>query len=196
MNTKLNAEYWNSRYIDNRMGWDIGYPSKPIKTYVDQLQDKTISILIPGGGNAYEAEYLHNQGFKNVTVVDIAPVTKQGFLDRAPHFPEHHFIVKDFFELEGQFDLILEQTFFCALAPELRKSYAVKMHELLKPHGKLVGLLFDFPLKDGPPFGGSKTEYLGYFDSLFNSNVFEKCINSIKPREGKEFFINLSKRIA
>ena len=35
--------------------------------------DKTASILIPGCGNAYEAEYLLANGFKNITIIDIAP---------------------------------------------------------------------------------------------------------------------------
>ena len=64
--------YWSQRYLDGHTGWNIGYPSTPIKTYVDQLDNKDISILIPGAGNAYEAEYLWEKGFRNVDVLDIA----------------------------------------------------------------------------------------------------------------------------
>lgn len=39
--------------------------------------------------------------------------------------------------------VLMEQTFFCAINPSLRKDYVAKMHELLAPNGKLVGVLFD-----------------------------------------------------
>jgi len=101
----------------------------------------------------------------------------------------------DFFELRQTFDLIVEQTFFCALAPTLRKSYFKKMHELLKPGGKLAGVLFDDVLNpDKPPFGGNREEYLSYIGNAFKINTFEICYNSIKPRQGRELFINLEKR--
>ena len=42
------------------------------KAYVDHLQDKNAPVLIPGCGHGYEAEYMLEQGFSDVTVVDIA----------------------------------------------------------------------------------------------------------------------------
>lgn len=194
MSNNLDADYWNTRYLENRLGWDIGYPSTPLKEYIDQLDDTSLDILIPGGGNAYEAEYLLEKNFTNSIVVDLAETAKKGFLERAPHFPQSQFLVQDFFDLKGDFDLILEQTFFCALDPSLRHEYAKKMHSLLKPNGKLVGLLFDFPLDGGPPYGGSKEEYLAYFEAYFALDVFERSYNSIPPRQGKELFINLTRK--
>ncbi|NKI30898.1 SAM-dependent methyltransferase [Croceivirga thetidis] len=191
MSDILNAAYWDNRYQENQLGWDIGYISTPLKNYADQLPDKSIRILIPGGGNSYEAEYLYKTGFKNTFVVDLAQTAKDNFLERFPDFPENQFIVKDFFDLEGTYDLILEQTFFCALHPSFRLTYAKKMHKLLVAGGRLVGLLFDFPLNGGPPFGGTKEEYLGYFEPYFKVGVFEQCYNSIPPRKGKELFMNL-----
>ncbi len=190
----LDASYWDKRYRENKLGWDIGNPSTPLKAYVDQLENKSLGILIPGGGNAYEAEYLFNRGFYNVTVLDISEVARAGFFDRKPDFPKDKFVVQDFFDLNGECDIVLEQTFFCALDPSLRPSYAKKMYQLLKPGGKLVGVLFDFPLDGGPPFGGSKEEYVTYFEKDFDIRVFDHCYNSIPSRKGKEFFINLSKK--
>ena len=60
-----NMQYWQNRYLENSTGWDLGDISPPIKAYIDQLNNKNIKILIPGAGNAHEAEYLHNQGFKS-----------------------------------------------------------------------------------------------------------------------------------
>jgi len=188
----LDKDFWNNRYVGNQIGWDLGAPSTPLKEYIDTLEDTTIRILIPGCGNAYEAEYLHQQGFENVFVIDIAPLALQGFSERVPTFPKDYLIAGDFFEHKAEYDLILEQTFFCALNPELRSDYSRKMHELLAPNGKLSGVMFNFELTEkGPPFGGSIEEYEGYFEEYFEINSMAPCENSIKPRLGSELWVEL-----
>lgn len=187
-------EYWDKHYGDTQPGWDIGYVSTPIKEYIDQLTDKSIRILIPGAGNAYEAEYLHENGFDNVFVIDWSKNAKDNFLSRCKDFPGDNFLVENFFEHKGEYDLIIEQTFFCAINPAARRHYAEKMYELLKPGGKLAGLLFDDKLNDdGPPYGGSREEYVSYFKPYFEFRVYETARNSIKPRAGRELFINFVK---
>ena len=191
----LNKNFWDLRYQNNEIGWDIGYISTPLKKYIDQLTDKNIKILIPGGGNSYEAEYLHNLGFKNVFVVDISPTALTNLKNRVPDFPKNHLINIDFFKLNNSFDLILEQTFFCALTPKLRDNYVLKMNQILRPNGKLVGLLFNIPLnKDRPPFGGTKKEYLSYFKTYFKIEIMELSYNSISERTNNELFIKLIKK--
>lgn len=191
----LNKNFWDLRYQNNEIGWDIGYISTPLKKYIDQLTDKNIKILIPGGGNSYEAEYLNNLGFKNVFVIDISPTALTNLKNRVPDFPKNHLINIDFFKLNNSFDLILEQTFFCALSPKLRDNYVLKMNQLLRPNGKLVGLLFNIPLnKDRPPFGGTKKEYLSYFKNYFKIEIMELSYNSISERTNNELFIKLIKK--
>lgn len=193
--TILNKTYWENLYQTQDTGWNIGHVSTPIKTYIDQLEDKSLKILIPGAGNSYEAEYLYNNGFKNLYVLDIAKQPLENLKQRVPDFPETHLLQHDFFELNNTFDLIIEQTFFCALNPDLRSQYVRKMSELMKPNGKLVGLLFDFPLtQEGPPFGGSKEEYIARFSNNFNLKTLEPSYNSIKPRAGKELFFIFEKK--
>jgi hypothetical protein len=89
----------------------------------------------------------------------------------------------------------LEQTFFCALLPEIRKKYVSKMHQLLKPEGKLVGLLFNIPLNDNkPPFGGNESEYRSLFEEKFKIEKMETAYNSIPPRAGSELFFMVTKK--
>ncbi|WP_435413911.1 methyltransferase domain-containing protein [Polaribacter aestuariivivens] len=191
----LSQNAWNSRYINNDIGWDLGKVSPPLKNYFDQLEDKKIKILIPGAGNAYEAEYLFNLGFKNVFVIDLSKTALNNFKKRVPDFPTSQLLHGNFFDINISFDLIIEQTFFCAINPNLRQQYAIKMHQILKTNGKLVGLLFNAPLYDNrPPFGGSKKEYVSYFKPYFEMKTFENCYNSIKSRHGKELFIQLIKK--
>lgn len=189
------ASYWSNRYRNHQTQWDIGFPSTPLKTYIDQLENKEVRILIPGCGNAYEAEYLHQRGFINVTIVDIAEEPLTAFKNRIPSFPEDHLVTADFFELDGKFDLILEQTFFCALNPKLRVAYVEKMNSLLSAKGKLVGVLFNIPLNsDKPPFGGHIGEYSPLFNRYLTVKVMEKCYNSIEPRRGNELFVIATKK--
>ena len=141
---KLDKSFWEKRYQNNQTGWDVGYIATPLKDYIDQLTNKEIKILIPGAGNSHEAEYLWNNGFKNIYVLDIAEHPLMNFKNRIPDFPESRLIHDDFFEIQNTFDLIVEHTFFCALNPDLREKYASKMHDLLNSNGKLIGLLFDF----------------------------------------------------
>lgn len=190
-----NKKYWENNYLTNQTGWDIGYASPPITNYIDQLKNKEISILIPGAGNAYEASYLFENGFNNVTVLDIAKQPLNNLLKRIPAFPKDNLIQGDFFKHEQCYDLIIEQTFYCAITPELRSSYAKKIYTLLNKGGKLAGLLFDFPLtEEGPPFGGSLEEYKNTFSKQFHIKVLESSFNSIKPRAGRELFIIFEKK--
>ena len=190
----LDVEYWNNRYISHDFKWDLGEVSDPLKHYFDQLTDTNLHILIPGAGNAHEAEYLFNKGFTNIYVLDFAKEAIELFKKRNPLFKSNRLICENFFNHVGQYDLIIEQTFFCAINPELRRNYAKQMHQLLKPNGKLVGVLFNDELnKNHPPFGGNQTEYLPYFENLFKIKVFEPSHNSVKPRANRELFINFEK---
>lgn len=188
----LDQTFWDNRYKSLDIGWDLGEVSPPLKAYFDQIENKTLKILIPGGGNSYEAEYLHRNGFKNVYVVDVSKTALSNLLNRVPEFPIEHLIHSNFFELEKTFDLIIEQTFFCAIDPRLRDDYVKKAHCMLSEEGKLVGLLFDLPLySDRPPFGGSRSEYEDRFKKLFEIVEMTRSYNSHESRQGKELFINL-----
>jgi len=190
------ADFWTDKYLNKDMGWDIGYASPPLKNYFDQLRDKNLRILIPGCGNAYEAKYLAETGFNNIHLLDISEFLVEQL--KATFYPEYKDQITlhcaDFFDHQGSYDLIVEQTFFCALKPSYRKSYAQKTAALLKPGGRLIGVLFTFPLtQEGPPFGGSMEEYEQHFAPYFNIITMAPCENSIAPRMGNECFLILEK---
>ena len=191
----LDRDFWQQRYADGTTGWDLGAVSPPLQAYFDQLTDKDLRILIPGGGRSYEAEHLHKAGFRNVFVIDLTSAPFEDLLARCPDFLEEHLITGDFFAHDGSYDLIVEQTFFCALDPALRERYVEHMHRLLAPGGKLIGVLFDDPLNDDhPPFGGNKDEYLRLFRPVFEEVLLERCHNSVPPRAGRELWLKAVKR--
>lgn len=191
----LNEAYWNNRYATGETGWDMRQVSPPLKEYINQLKDKTVSVLIPGCGNSYEAAYLLEKGFTNITLIDIAPLLVQQLKEKFAAQAAIKIIHADFFAHKGEYGLIIEQTFFCALNPELRPAYVKKMHELLAKDGKLAGLLFSKNFQEqGPPFGGTAAEYKKLFDTCFNLHTIAPCYNSHIKRAGTELFINFTKR--
>ena len=192
---KLDENYWEERWINEKTNWDIGYSSPAIEEYILQYPNKEASILIPGCGNAYEVEFLWNHGFSNITVLDISTTAVQILRDKYQGKKGVTVICEDFFNHHGKYDLVIEQTFFCALHPDLRPQYVNKMHGLLNKGGRIIGVLFNRVFeKDGPPFGGSVLEYQNLFNNDFEIQKMEECYNSIEARKGSEVFINLKKQ--
>lgn len=192
---KLDANYWEHRYHDHNTPWDIGYPSPPLVHYLQQHTQSTDRILIPGAGHAYEAVWLHQQGYPNVFVCDWAPSAFEILEEKAPDFPKDQLLIEDFFALDLRVDIILEQTFFCAIAPQKRNAYAQQAYQLLKPGGKLAGLLFTHPLeRGGPPFGGRVEDYQSLFGKYFDILQLTPAADSIKPRAGNEVFFEVQRK--
>lgn len=188
----LTANYWEKRYQDQSTGWDLGTLSDPLKQFFETLKDQSLKILIPGCGNAHEASFLHKNGFSQVYICDWAISPLKEFALRHPDFDKNHLIHDDFFKLKAyNFDLIIEQTFLCALDPTKINEYASKTASLLKDGAKLTGLLFKETINDmmdGPPFGATKEHYNKALAAHYSKLMIEDCYNSIPPRAGNEFF--------
>lgn len=83
------------------------------------------------------------------------------------------FLARDFFKDEflaetngGQFDVIFDYTFLCALPPVMRPSWAKRLSELLAPTGHLICLewpLGKAPKEGGPPHGLTSDLYVQLF---------------------------------
>ncbi len=187
--------FWNSHWENDDTGWDIGYASPPITTYLAQYPDKQAAVLIPGCGHAYEAEFLVQDGFTNITLLDIAPRAVARLKNKFAGNPQVTVLCEDFFTHVGIYDLMVEQTFFCAIPPANRQAYVKKAASLLPKNGKLIGLLFNKHFeKAGPPFGGCVEEYKRLFAPYFTIRTMAESYNSIPPRAGAELFVHLMKR--
>jgi hypothetical protein len=182
--------FWDDKWAAGATGWDLsGTISEEFLNYFNSITNKSASILIPGCGNAYEAEYLLNQGFKNITLIDISPTLTRALCEKFGNNPNVRVVEGDFFEFKGQFDYIIEQTFFCAIPPAMRNKYVQKMRDLLGENSELAGLLFNRDFEGGPPFSGSVDEY----KKVFPENGLEfielrHADKSISARKGTEVF--------
>ena len=192
---ELTKEYWNNRYKKLETGWDVGGITQPLKKYFDQVSNKKIKILIPGSGNCHEAEYLFNNNFCNTYILDYSQKAISNFIQRVPVFPKDQIVNMNFFDFNGKFDIVVEQTFFCAIDIKKRSEYVSKVSDLLKQGGKLVGLFFEDQFNnDHPPFGGTKDEYIELFRAYFDIKTIEICYNSEDARMGRELFFILIKK--
>jgi hypothetical protein len=197
MKPKLDPAYWEDRYRSGNTPWDLGSPSPSLVHLLEQHTTPADRILIPGAGHAYEAQWLHRNGYEHVYVCDWAATAIQRFAQHFPEFPGEHLLVQNFFDLELEVDFMLEQTFFCALDPSLRSNYVQKTHQLLSPGGQVGGLLFGVEMPgDGPPYGGSKEEYLDLFSNHFEIIQLKISPFSIAPRAGSELIFHFRKKAA
>lgn len=190
---ELSQTYWSTRYSSNQTGWDIGEANQYLIDIVQESYSKEAKILVPGAGNAHEVEALYKLGYTNVYALDWAKEPLIALKKRLPEIPDSQLLHESFFDHEGRYDVILEQTFFCALDPSLRKDYVNKTYDLLNDNGVVTGLLFDVKDLPGPPFGGSIWEYSRLFSQRFEKSLFHRSYDSIKPREGRECFFKVEK---
>jgi SAM-dependent methyltransferase len=190
------AAYWDARYVNGETGWDLGSPSPAFMDFFSSISNKEMAVLIPGCGNAHEAAWLMESGFAQVTVLDIAPSAIHSLRARfhAVEGKQLTIVQADFFEWEGQYDLIFEQTFFCALHPDKRPAYVRQMHKLLRPNGLLIGLLFNRSFDASPPYGGSIDEYQALFEPYFNKVQLLPTSMSVQPRQGTELWMEWQKK--
>ena len=193
-NSLPDKQFWKERWDTADTSWDMGHVSPPIEEYMRQYTNKDARILIPGCGNAYEAQFLVDNGFTNISVLDYAEPAAEALRERFKDHDEITVLCEDFFEHHGTYDLIIEQTFFCSLPPLMRKDYVQKSAELLAENGKIIGVMFDRNFEKGPPFGGSRGEYQFLFKARFNIKTMETCTNSIAPRQGSEIFVIFQKK--
>ncbi len=191
----LDQDFWNQRWETGETGWDIGQASPAITEYMKQYPNKDAAILIPGCGNAYEAEFLVQEGFSNITLIDIAPSAVKKLQEKFAKNPEVKVVCEDFFLHQGKYDLLIEQTFFCAISPLRREEYVAKSASLLNENGRIIGLLFNKHFNQPqPPFGGELAEYQNIFQTNYSIIKMEECYNSIPSRMNSEIFINLQKQ--
>jgi len=191
----FSPEYWDERYVQKNVPWDLGQVSPPLKKFLSTYPDKHARILIPGGGYGHELAWMLEQGFTRVQLLDWSKAGIQYLEKLYPEIPASCYLCENFFEHKGQYDLILEQTFFCALPPQIRPRYIKKVSTLLDYQGQFAGVWFQFPLTEkGPPYGGHSLEYQSLLSLWFEDIQIEPCLDSHIERKGRELFIIARKK--
>jgi SAM-dependent methyltransferase len=137
---------------------------------------------------------LAERGFDAVGVDFAAgPIREARALAAAVGSKGARFERRDLFALprswDGTFDLVFEQTCFCAVNPARRDDYVRAVHRALRPGGLLLGLFFHFRGEEGPPFGTTPAEIRHRFvaSGLFTLEGARVAAESVAPRQGREW---------
>ena len=115
----------------------------------------------------------------------------------------------DFFEMDPQpLDLVLEHTFFCALDPSMRTTYAEKIAQWTKPGGFLVGNFFVLSQElvktlpglsltqrgEGPPFASTVKEIEGLLLPNFEEVALRPANNPDPDRRPEMEWVGIFRR--
>lgn len=178
-------EFWNARFAAGKTPWDChGVPGR-LKDYLSRRQHGR--VLIPGCGSAYEVAAFHEAGW-SVAAIDFSPVA----VEQAKRLlgPLGEVVaLGDFFKHsldESSFDAIYERTFLCALPPRWWTDYATRIHQLLRPGGKLVGFFFYGDEPEPPPYPLTRAQATELFGSNFTLTQDESVTGSLPVFAGKE----------
>lgn len=191
------SQFWQAMYEAGTPPWDKGRAAPPL---VRSLRQWPLAggakVLVPGCGFGHEALYLVDQGYA-VTAVDFAAGAVDE-LRRRRGGRAIEALQSDIFALrpawEACFDRVVEHTCFCAIAPSRRDDYAALMHALLRPGGDLLGLFFEVPDADGPPFCTTRGDIEKHFGPLFELDHIERPPDSFADRKGVEWLARLVRR--
>ncbi|HBP11328.1 MAG TPA: thiopurine S-methyltransferase [Nitrospina sp.] len=191
------CEDWQRHYEENDLGWDLGQVAPP---FVKLWQEEKLplgKVLVPGCGRGHEVVFMAENGF-DVTAIDFSSGAVT-YLKNAlkKRNLEGRILHQDFFSLdeshEGVYDLVLEQTFFCAISPKQRRDYVLNVSRILKPGGILVGLFYHTDEQGGPPYNTTREDIEMHFSKKFEIQELDKTFLSAEQRKDKEWLGILKK---
>jgi methyl halide transferase len=191
-------EDWQKHYDEDDLRWDLGEVSPPLRHFLENNPISKDRALVPGCGQGHEVVYLALNGFA-VTAIDYTKgATQKLARNLARSRVGAEVICANFFNLglehKNRYNLMLEQTFFCAIHPTLRNRYVDLVSRVLKPGGFLVGVFYETGEEDGPPFNTTRAHILKHFSGPFLIEQLEKTNRSAERRQGKEWFAVLKRR--
>jgi SAM-dependent methyltransferase len=160
-------EFWEIRFRESRMPWDAGGVPRELQHYLASALHPR-RVLIPGCGAAYEARAFLEAGYQ-VSAIDFSPAAVEAA--RQVLGPLHDVVcLGDFFAYDfpsPAFDVIYERAFLCSMPHYLWSRYAVRVTELLRPGGSLIGFFFFSDRDGGPPFGLKQGELSALLGDTF-----------------------------
>ena len=195
---EYSREDWQGHYESNDLGWDLGQVAPPFVKLWEEEKLSAGKALVPGCGRGHEVIFLAENGFE-VTAIDFSKGAVT-YLERAlkERSLSGRVLHQDFFCLDNShddvYDLVLEQTFFCAIAPRQRQDYVRNVTRILKPGGMLVGLFYHTDKEGGPPYNTTRADIKVNFAKNFKIHELDKTSLSAEQRKDKEWLGILKKK--
>ncbi len=201
---------WESFYQAHDLPWDRGLPSPPLEEWMMANPGRlTGDILVPGCGRGHEVRALAQVARKPGRVYGLdlsstAIVLAQSFTRRGGE----RYVIGDFLaltpEMRGQYEWIVEHTFFCAIPPARRPEYVHAARDALKPGGRILAIFYLNPRAKqageyvdddkGPPFGVRRAQLDELFSPHFELEHEQVPRQAFEGREGRELVRVLRRR--
>lgn len=166
--------------------WDAGAAPPKLAQWLEAKPSGR--VLVPGCGTGYEVRVFAERGHDvlGIDFSDAAIEAAQRELGSAASRVRK----ADFFELEGEFDLVYERAFLCALPRARWPDWARRMAELVRPGGELAGFFYLDDNQRGPPFGASRARLHELLGERFELTADEPVPpgKSIPVFQGKEIW--------
>lgn len=183
---------WEKCWEEGVTPWDTGQPTPLLLNLVQSGSLPKGRILVPGCGNGYDVVAIASPG-RYALGLDISSTAIKkakewsSSLSNASNFD---FLAADFFTWQPKemFDMVFDYTFFSALEPSLRSSWAKKIANVLKPDGELITLIYlHNDQGSGPPYNNSVADYEEVLipEGFRAISIVDNEL-AIKPRMGKE----------
>lgn len=193
----LGPMFWSDIYKQNRAGWDLDQPAPALIDMLPRLKLPKSKILVLGCGYGHDAAFLAQHGHI-VTALDYSKEAIEGARQKYGHIGNLHFVELDLFKIphswNESYDLIFEQTCYCAVAPSQRNDLVALWKRLLHSQGQLMGIFFANEKREGPPFGGSEWEIRERLKNHFQFLFWGRWHTSVPSRHGKELFVYAQKK--
>jgi len=188
-------EYWEHAYQSGDIGWDLGRSTPAFDQWIETCREPQ-SICVLGAGNGWDAVNFAIRGHE-VTAVDFSESAVKNMRSAVGKYEvkidiRHMDIFNLHQKFTNHFDVVLEYTCFCAIDPSHRNDYLKMVYHIMKPQGKLVGLLFPIdkdPSEGGPPFGVLLKPTIKLISRYFTLITQQITPLSINSRVGREVFI-------
>ncbi|KAA6358486.1 MAG: putative protein kinase domain protein [Streblomastix strix] len=107
------ADYWNERYTRDQQPFEWFQRYSALKPFIDAVINKNGNILQVGVGTSRLQEDMYDDGYRNITSIDISPVAIDLVKKRAEDRRELRFEVGDVLELgrqgEGIYDAVIDK---------------------------------------------------------------------------------------
>lgn len=180
-------DFWEERYRTGETPWEYpGVPPALTRFLARNPARSGETVLVPGCGSGQELAAFAATGYA-VTAVDFSATAVARARGRVPAGAAVALHCADFFTcalpLAG-YSLIYERTFVCALDPARWPVVAKRITSLLRPGGRWVGLFFEGPKEDGPPFGWDR----GEAEALLRLRLEHLDTQRVPPAESPALF--------
>jgi hypothetical protein len=163
----VQAAFWETFYQANNRPWQVEGTPQRLQEHLEWMSERwrAARVLIPGCGFPNELQAI-NAAAKDVLAIDFSVTAVQQAKAAFPSVA-HKIHCVDFFDFDLQallpeltapiIDVVYERAFLCALPPRARAAYALRMSQLVRPQGVLIGYFYlraDGEVK-GPPYSAS-----------------------------------------